>query len=138
MLSRIILNNDLHALKKRVKNGYKIDNKFYVYDAIKTLDCDMIDYILSNTTEKNNCGEVYFYMIDSYENITMDDKVNCFKIILKYFPRPKQAFDTIIEIDNRINEENKSRLYTLYLVALKKGKYHCLNMDIIQIIKEFL
>ena len=132
MLSKIILNNDLYLLKSKLKQGYKLDKNWYVYDAIKTFDVDMISFVLTHTLEKHQYGEVYFFMIDSDEDRDMDEKVECFKILLKFFNRPQQEFETLKELDRRVAEENEKRLDVLSLIAYKKGKY--INGDVREVI----
>jgi hypothetical protein len=138
MLSKIILNNDLYLLKKKLKQGYTLDRNWYVYDALKTFDVDMISFVLTHALEKHEHGEVYFFMIDSDDERDMDEKVECFKILLKFFNRPKQEFETLKELDRQIKEENEKRLDVLSLIAYKKGKGECINGDIREVIGEFL
>ena len=138
MLSTIILNNDLYTLKSKLKQGYKLDRNWYVYDAIKTFDTDMISYVLNHTLEKHNHGEVYFFMIDSDDERDMDEKIDCFKTLLKFFNRPQQQFTTMKELDRREAKENERRLDVLGMIANKRGKGDCINDDILQVIGEFL
>ncbi len=138
MLSKIILDYDLYSLKRKLKQGYKLDRNWYVYDAIKTFDTDMISYVLTHTLEKHNHGEVYFFMIDSEEERDMDEKIECFKTLLKFFNRPQQQFATLKELDRRVAKENERRLDMLGMIANKKGKGDCINGDILQVIGEFL
>jgi len=132
------LDNDLYSLKRKLKQGYKLDRNWYVYDAIKTFDVDMISYVLTHTLEKHNHGEVYFFMIDSDDERDMDEKVDCFKTLLKFFNRPQQQFATLKELDRRVAKENERRLDVLGMIANKKGKGDCINCDIRQVIGEFL
>jgi hypothetical protein len=138
MLSEIIRDNDLYALKRKVKQGYVIDQNRYVYDAIKTFDCDMIEFVLKNATDKHSYGEVYFFMIDSCERHNMNNKIECFEILLKFYKRPVQYFDTLKEMDRRMKQENERRLDYLEMVIDSKGKSHCYNSDIREMIREFL
>lgn len=138
MLSNIIRHNDLSSLKQKVKKGYKIDNNRYVYDAIATFDCEMIKFVLLNTIDKHSTGEVYFFMIDSSDEYSIDDKVECFKMLLQFYKRPLQQFETLKELDKRIEEENERRLDFLESIIDKKGKSYCFNIDVREMIKEFL
>jgi len=138
MLSKIILDNDLYSLKSKLKQGYKLDKSWYVYDAIKTFDTDMISYVLTHTLEKHTHGEVYFFMIDSDDERDMDEKIECFKTLLNFFNRPQQEFSTLKELDRRVAKENERRLDVLGMIANQKGKCDCINGDIRQVIGEFL
>ncbi len=138
MLSQVICENDLYELKRLVKGGHVINQNRYVYDAIKTFDCDMIEFVLKNATDKHTYGEVYFFMIDSCDRHSMNKKVKCFQTLLKFYKRPVQYFDTLKEIDRRVREENERRLDYLEMVIDSKGKSHCYNSDIREMVREFL
>jgi len=138
MLSQIILENDLYELKQMVKKGYAINEKRYVYDALKTFNCDMIEFVLKNATDKHSYGEVYFFMIDSCDRHSMNKKVKCFQTLLKFYKEPVQYFDTLKELHRRIKEENERRLDYLEMIVDAKGKSHCYNSDIREVVREFL
>lgn len=138
MLSQVILENDLYELKRLVKNGHVINQNRYVYDAMKTFDCDMIEFVLKNATDKHIHGEVYFFMIDSCDRCSINKKVKCFQTLLKFYKRPVQYFDTLKEIDRRVREENERRLDYLEMVIDAKGKSHCYNSDMREMVREFL
>ena len=111
-------------------------SSFEMFDVIYSFECSKIRKMLSKSKTKSPSGEVYFFMIDSSDERSINEKIDCFKVLLEFYPRPQQQFQTMIELDKQINRENESRLDVLSLVAEKNGKY--VNRDVRGLIKEFL
>jgi len=114
------------------------ESPFAIYNAIETLDSQRLDYLLKNTLTKNISGDAYFFMIDSQDDIAIEHRIACARILLKYYSEPIHNSCTINEIKRIEKKKNMDRINILLLCVKHKGYYNSMNSDICEIIYTFL
>lgn len=123
--------------KRYIKKICK-ESPFAIYNAIETLDSRRLDYLLKHTLTKNISGDAYFFMIDSQDDISLEYKLECARILLKYYNEPIHNSCSINEIKRIEKKQNLDRINILLLCVRYKGKYDCINSDVCEIIYSFL